>query len=249
MAYNYGNQYGQSSDSMHLKSMPHASTYSVSSGLSDDYYKPVSQAPLQDSQLQNLEARDQTLKRRLRIIKFASRVLAMILSGVTIAPLAATVIKFLQTRNVYYIVDGVQRTAWANGTVTWYTYMYLGVSVVSFLVNTAIVIAYWRGVKAANRTASVTGWWSHFLIAAHIVIWIVSAAIYRYGKEPVDGKFKDLWGWTCSPAAKALQDVLVGVNFDQYCTIQVSTLQRVLFKILLTLSTSLRLFTQASRTW
>ena len=54
-------------------------------------------------------------------------------------------------------------------------------------------------------------------------MWIASVAIYRYGKEPdVEGKFKDLWGWTCSPAAREIQDQITNVDFDTYCNIQVS---------------------------
>jgi hypothetical protein len=29
----------------------------------------------------------------------------------------------------------------------------------------------------------------------HVLIWIVGVAIYRYGKQPVGGRFRDLWGW------------------------------------------------------
>lgn len=35
------------------------------------------------------------------------------------------------------------------------------------------------------------------------------------------GRHDDLWGWTCSPAAKAIQSVFKDdVPFDKYCNIQ-----------------------------
>lgn len=201
--------------------MFNADTTSLHSGLSDEYYKPIAAHPLPDAELARLESRDQRLKYRIRVLRLISRVVAAILSATTLAPLAMTIIKFLQTRNVYYEVDGKQRTAWANDTITWYTYMYFGVALVSFVFNAAILIAYWKGVKQANSADKVAGWWSHLIMVFHIVVWGVSAGLYRYGKEPVNGKFRDLWGWTCSTAAEELQPIVTDVKFALYCNVQV----------------------------
>lgn len=71
--------------------------------------------------------------------------------------------------------------------------------------------------------ATIESHWTHLQHAAEIAVWIVSVAIYRYGKEPDElGKFTDLWGWTCSPAARAIQDEVPNVEFGRYCTVQVS---------------------------
>lgn len=103
-----------------------------------------------------------------------------------------------------------------------YTYMYTAVSAVSFILNLAVMISYLRGgVKSANTADRYSTIWSWATIISHIVTWAVAAGVYRYGKEPVDGKFKDLWGWTCSTSAAALQEVLTSVDFDKYCKVQV----------------------------
>lgn len=142
-----------------------------------------------------MQAADQRLKQRIRILKLISRVVAFIISLVTLVPLAMTVAKFLLTKDEQFTVNGQERTAWAADSITWYTFMYFGVSLISCLFNFAILVAYWRGVKQANNVASIASWWSHTVLVGHVLIWIVSAAIYRYGREPVDGKFRDLWGW------------------------------------------------------
>lgn len=103
--------------------------------------------------------------------------------------------------------------------------MYTGVAAVSFILNTIILIAYWKGVKQANAADKVAGYCSHILLVGHIVVWVVSAGIYRYGKEPVNGKFRDLWGWSCSTAADEIQAVITDVNFGRYCNIQMSAMQ------------------------
>lgn len=99
--------------------------------------------------------------------------------------------------------------------------MYTAVSAISFLLNFAVLVSYLRGIKAANKTDQISTIWSWLTIVTHVVTWAVAAGIYRYGKEPVDGKFKDLWGWTCSTSAAELQAVLTSVDFSKYCTVQV----------------------------
>lgn len=69
---------------------------------------------------------------------------------------------------------------------------------------------------------AVASKWEYLVQGSQIVIWAVSAGIYRYGREPVDGKFWDLWGWTCSQDAAALQAVVDDVDFEKYCGMQVS---------------------------
>lgn len=140
--------------------------------------------------------------------------------------IALVLVKFFQTRNEYFTVDGEQRTAWADGTIAWYTYLYFGVSTVSFLLDSAVLIGYCRSIKSANTAAIVAGFWSGLLLLTQIVVWAISVAVYRYGREPVNGKFKDLWGWTCSSAASDIQNEITNINFERYCTIQVRILQR-----------------------
>ena len=61
------------------------------------------------------------------------------------------------------------------------------------------------------------------ILVGNLTIWVVTIAIYRY-EQDLKGKLKDLWGWTCSGPAKALQTVFKEVQFDTYCNIQVKVL-------------------------
>lgn len=231
MAYNYGQQYqqlpghnsGPVTDSYGLKPLYTAETASIHSGYSGGSYRPVSYEPYQNLELERMETRDYQIKQRIRILRLVSRVFTFFLSGATMGAMIIVLIKFFETRNQYLTVDGEQRTAWADGTITWYTYIYSAISTISFILDSAIMISYCRSIKSANKAASVAGFWSGLLLVAHIAVWIASVAIYRYGKEPVDGKFKDLWGWTCSSAASEIQSQITNINFDKYCTVQVSS--------------------------
>ena len=206
------------SNTSYVKPSAYAETVSM---YSNDDYKPVAPSPYSDYELQKLEEDDAKLKYRIRVLRIVSRVLAVILSAATVAALAMTLVKYFETRNVYYSIDGEQRTAWADGTITIYTYIYFGVSTVSLLLETVVLIAYCRGIKRANKASAIASVWTGLIIAVHIVAWTATVIVYRYGREPVDGKFKDLWGWTCSTAADEIQPAISDINFQKYCTVQV----------------------------
>lgn len=54
----------------------------------------------------------------------------------------------------------------------------------------------------------------------NIVVWVVAAGVYRNEKDK-GGKSNDLWGWTCSPGARAIQKEFAGeVDFNRYCNVQ-----------------------------
>jgi len=76
-------------------------------------------------------------------------------------------------------------------------------------------------ITDANKADDTLGWWSAFTTGAQILFYAMAVGIYRYGKEPVAGHFRDLWGWSCSPAANQVQASILDVNFSQYCSIQV----------------------------
>lgn len=187
----YKNHYSQHAD-LKPKLQAQSSVYQITDYLSDE---PIaSDEPLVGEYAQ-LQDSDQRLKQRIRILKFISRVIAFGLSLVTLVPLAMTVAKYLLTKNDYFNVDGKQRTAWPAHPITWYTYMYFSVASISFLFNFAILIAYWRGVKKANSVASAASCWSHLVLVGHVVIWVVSTALYKLSSLPIAGEFRGLWGW------------------------------------------------------
>jgi uncharacterized lipoprotein YddW (UPF0748 family) len=162
---------------------PHTNTTS-------NTFKSLHTRMVYDDEADLLEAADQRLKYRIRVLRLVSRVVSLILSITTLVPLAMTVAKYLSTRDVYFNVAGTERTAWSQDTIAWYTYMYFGVSL-----DLLVVVAYWHGIKKANRMAAVASWWTTTVLVGHVLIWIVGVAIYRYGKQPVEGRFRDLWGW------------------------------------------------------
>jgi hypothetical protein len=189
-----GHRYNShASSSISLKPMlqNQAPIHFTGSSFNNEPYKPISSNPESNS----LETADQRLKSRIRILKLVSRIIALVLSLATLIPLTMTLAKFLMTKNEMFTVNGQERTAWAKDSMTWYTYMYFGVALTSFVFDLAIVVAYCRGVKKANKVAAVATWWSTAVQVGHVLVWIVGAAIYRYGKEPVDERFRDLWGW------------------------------------------------------
>jgi hypothetical protein len=225
MAYPQPHTTWDPTQNINLKPIPYAAASPAPSEYSQGYYKPVAPSPQLDAETEYLRTQDSKIKKRIRNLRIVSRTLAVLLSGATLAPITMTLVKFFQTRNEYMVVDGEERTAWASGTIAWYTYMYFGISLVSFILNFIILVSYCCGVKNANKAAKIATWWNGVVLGAHVVVWAISVAIYRYGREPVDGRFVDLWGWTCSEAANAIQSQITNINFEQYCSIQVCMLQ------------------------
>ena len=168
---------------------------------------------------------DRRLKKWIRILKFASRSISAVLSALTLAPLVMTLVKFFQTKNTTFTVNGAVRTAWPKDPLIWYAFMYAAASLLSFLVNTITVLSYAKGIKSANRASEIAGYWSLFVLLIEGVLFGIATGIYRFGKEPVGGHFKDLWGWTCSPAADQIQGSIPDVNFEKYCTGQTRSFQ------------------------
>jgi hypothetical protein len=157
-----------------------------------------------------------------------SRILATLISLAVLVPISMTLTKFLQTQNIFKDVTpagggtAVRRTAWSKTPKPWPTYMYFSVALTSFILNFSSLLGYLRSVKTANLANTMATVFSFIILAANIIVWAVAAAIYKYEKGVVDqlGKHDDLWGWTCSGAAKAIQDTFHEVPFDRYCNIQ-----------------------------
>jgi hypothetical protein len=138
-----------------------------------------------------------------------------------------TLTKFLQTQNIFRDVvpagggPAVSRTAWSKTPKPWPTYMYFSIALTSFVLNFSSLMGYFRSVRAANLANTMSTVFNYIILAANIIVWAVAAGIYKYEKGVVeDGKHNDLWGWTCSGAAKAIQESFHEVPFDQYCNIQ-----------------------------
>lgn len=163
-------------------------------------------------------------------MKVISRLVAACLSIAVLVPLAITLHKYLSTRNDFKIVrneslggNAVRRTAWANESVTWPTYMYFGIAVISLAFNSTIMFSYLHSVKTANSVATVGGYFTGGVLLLNLVVWTVTTALYKQQSVVTNdrGVHNDLWGWTCSPAAQILQPVFdEQLDFARYCDIQ-----------------------------
>lgn len=108
------------SPTANLKPMHLTSAISLNSRLSDGSYDALRPDTFDDWNLRSLEARDAQLKARIRLLRVVARALATICSIATLVPLIMTIVKFLQTKDIYYVVNDVERTAWASGSITWF---------------------------------------------------------------------------------------------------------------------------------
>ncbi|KAI9691336.1 MAG: hypothetical protein M1820_009757 [Bogoriella megaspora] len=210
-----------------LKPMLLADSMSSHSGISgakyDNLHHPNSSQEAMfhhDDQLEQMRFRDEHLKYRIRILKLVARIASFILSVTTLTPLSMTVHKYFSTRDHKLPVNGVERGPWNAQTKTWPTYMYIALAGVSTLFNLLIMVAYFWGIKQANRVSTVSGWFSGSVIVGHLVVWAVGASLYKVGKE--EGLHaRDLWGWSCSEGAERIQNVFANeVNFGRYCNVQ-----------------------------
>ncbi|KAF2685741.1 hypothetical protein K458DRAFT_299789 [Lentithecium fluviatile CBS 122367] len=168
---------------------------------------------------------DALLKARIRRLRFVSRTLAFSISVAVFVPITLTLHKFLTTQHTYRTItlpDGTTttRTAWAKDSKVWPTWMYFAIAAISVLLNLAILFSYKFGVEKANKAAYVATTFTWIVMLGNLVVWCVAASLYRTEKDK-DGKSNDLWGWTCSAAARAIQkEFAQEVDFDRFCSTQ-----------------------------
>jgi hypothetical protein len=155
-----------------------------------------------------------------------SRVLAFLISVAVLVPITMTLVKFISTKDTYRtVVQGnghpIKRTAWAKDTRAWPTWMYFAVAAVSVILNFGTVFSYKFGVDKANVASYVTSIFSWAIMLGNLIVWTVAAGMYR-GEKNKNGKSNDLWGWTCSAAARAIQKEFADdVDFNRFCNVQV----------------------------
>ncbi|KAF1994004.1 hypothetical protein P154DRAFT_527370 [Amniculicola lignicola CBS 123094] len=177
-------------------------------------------------EIKRVKREDALLKSRIRRLRLISRVLALIISIVVFVPITLTLHKFLTTRNIYHDVtlpDGTvkSRTAWARESKVWPTYMYFGVATTALVLNLGIIVAYLcSGVEKANTAALVSTIFSWCVMIGNVIVWTIAASLYRTEKDTGE-KPNDLWGWTCSVAAKKIQKEFANeVDFNKFCNTQ-----------------------------
>lgn len=161
------------------------------------------------------------LKYNIRILRFALRISSFILSGITMATMILTLVKFYQTRHTLRVVQEpngpVTRGPWAAQSSIWSTYLLLTTSVVTFLGNLYTLASYCKGIKSANKANDVASGVGYMMFAIHASLWVATAAAYRAAKTG-----SDLWGWSCKGQGMVeLQESFQGVvNFRKQCRVQ-----------------------------
>ena len=155
----------------------------------------------------------QTLKRYLRILKILTKTLTTLFAALMFALMIYTTEQYTTTKNE--IRSG--RTAWPAHPKTWPTYMLLAGSGLTLLLSIITLLSYCCAFGRARRS------WILTLVkyAIHIGAWLVITALYRYEKG-LHGVEDDLWGWSCSSKATAIQGQFQGVvEFSTLCSVQV----------------------------
>ena len=157
----------------------------------------------------------QKLKRYLRIVQSATSVMSSLFSVIMFAIMIYVSMKFQSTKSI--IRGG--RDAWPKHPKLWPTIMLLVASGVTLLLSTITLLSYCFCFKTARQSWKLT----IIKYVIHILVWAAVTILYRYEKS-LHGNDNDLWGWSCSQKAKAIQGEFNGVvDFSSLCTVQASS--------------------------
>lgn len=176
---------------------------------------PVPQAPKPGNPLTRQErSKLQALKRYLRIVQDAAQVCSALFTIIIFGIMVYVNVKFYTTQDT--VREG--RTAWPkDGTKQWPSIMLFAASGITFIMSLVLLFGYWCCWKRTSTSWKFTA----FRYVVQIMAWICVSVIYRYEKS-LHGKDNDLWGWSCSTKAKAIQETFEGVvDFPTLCTAQV----------------------------
>jgi hypothetical protein len=146
----------------------------------------------------------------------------MILNAVMIGILSYALAKYYLTKNK--IIQG-NIHPWITPATLWPSFMLLGISVVTFLMNLITLCSYVCGISTANRTYSFTSYVVYAMTGLHVVVWGFAIGAFRMGRTE-----SSLWGFSCSDRADALQPLVQSyLNYGKLCTMQVNSLNPIIF--------------------
>lgn len=166
-----------------------------------------------DDQFSTLEKKDLVYKRRIRALRFASRLASLILAAIMVGILSFSLAKYFLTRN-HILPDNSH--PWITPTVLWPTFMLLAISIVTFWMNLFTLCTYVCGVGAANKLGSVTSFVGYVMLAVHVVVWAVGVGLFKMANTG-----HDLWAQSCSARSDEIQkEVQSFMDFGKLCTVQ-----------------------------
>ncbi|RPB08584.1 hypothetical protein P167DRAFT_578129 [Morchella conica CCBAS932] len=162
-----------------------------------------------------LQQEDMALKRRIRFLKLISRFLAFLISVAVFGMMGNTAFSYYSTSEQKKGTDNL--SAWPDNTKTWPTLMMLGVSLMSLVSNAVVMLSYCCGHSSANKTDSVSSFFSAADMVVHAICWGISAGLFKQ-QSALNGVKNDIWSWTCSTAADERQALYADVvNFEFLC--------------------------------
>lgn len=144
-----------------------------------------------------------------------SRILALILNGFMVGVESYALSRYYLTRN--HLIAG-NASPWVTPATLWPTFLLLGMSVVTFLLNIITICAYACGVGASNKINSCTTVINYIFLGVQVVLWGITVGLFKMANNG-----NDLWGYSCSDQADQIQaEVRSFLDFGKLCTMQVS---------------------------
>jgi len=173
-----------------------------------------------------LQKKDQTYKRVIRVLRFITRSISFILSGLVLASLTYALVQYYLTRGRKISGDA---SPWPQHPTLWSTYMLLAIAGVTFIMHFVVVCTYLCGVGAANKTNKITSYIGYALLAVRVVAWAAAAGLYKKANTG-----NDLWGYTCSDKADAIQDEVKSyLNYNTLCVTQTGAFYSSIIEVVL----------------
>jgi len=164
--------------------------------------------------LAGLERKDQAIKKRIRTLRFLSRITSLILSSFIIGSLTYALVKYYLTRN--HIISGNVHP-WVTPTTLWPTFLLLGIAVITFFMNFITLCSYLCGVERANKTSTMASYVGYITLAVHVVVWAVGMGLFKMASAAEH----DLWGYSCGSLSDQIQpEVQSYLDFGKLCTVQ-----------------------------
>lgn len=139
------------------------------------------------------QAKDLTIKTRVRLAKFALRGVNFSCSLIVLSMLSSSFAIFNATRALPP-QNGLP--PWASNTNTWPQKVVLAASCVSLGICVLVFVGYCRG--GHHRAEKVGVYYTLFAVGWFIfsmVMWVVAAGVLQYSKS--NSNNQDMWGWAC----------------------------------------------------
>ena len=156
----------------------------------------------------------QKYKHRIRVLRFWSRFISLILAAFMIGSMSYALGKYYLTRN--HIIAGNVH-AWVTPATVWPTFMLLAISIVTFIMDFFTLCTYCCGIGAANRTSTIASTIIYGMMVLRIVVWAVAAGAFKMGSNA-----SSLWTYSCSSFTDQIHDQVISfVDFGMLCTLQV----------------------------